>query len=119
MNEINVELNSRKIGEYNIEDMIKMFGDRIKNVVFVWEDGNKGIDAKKMVKIIRNWKFWNKDIRLAYKNYYGLILAPFLIIERPIIKPIYNIDNEDLCNALSEELKNRYCKKRLIQNFIQ
>lgn len=84
IHEINIVTKTVNIGEYNIDDMIQMFGTRIEKAVYQ-EENYKGLDSKKISKIIKKWKFWNNDIRIAYKKYTGYILAPYIIINEPPI----------------------------------
>ncbi len=103
MKEITLNVKTVKIpskNSYSIEDMKRMFGKRIKRAIYTESDGKyKGIIAKKMNKICRPWKFWNKDIKKAYKNYVGIILVPWIIIND---SPITLYDSE-----ISEsEIKN-------------
>jgi len=110
--EINIKLDTKKVGEYTIEDMKKMFCKRISKAVFENKTDNcriyEGLIAKEMSKICKRWKFWNKDIRNAYKNYNGLILAPYTIVCE---------DVEVFCDnmIITKELKSRY-KIRHIDN---
>jgi hypothetical protein len=80
---------------YNIDDMISMFGWRIKSAVYINDDGDKGLDSKKLFKLIKSWKFWNSDIRKAYKQYQGLIICPYIIKQCEPIE-IYGIDEETI-----------------------
>jgi hypothetical protein len=105
-----------KINEYGIDEMISMFGDRIKSAVFKWDDGSKGIDAKKMGKLIKKWKFWNKDIREAYKNYYGIILAPYIIVNKPPVI-MCGVNSEVLMKPLNKEISERYRKTAINPDF--
>ena len=85
--EITLKLKTEQIGIYNIEDMEKMFGNRIKKAIHIEIDDNgkitKAIIFKEIKKICKPWKFWNKDIREAYKKYQGIILVPWIIINNP------------------------------------
>jgi hypothetical protein len=69
--EINIELTSVTVSGYTIEDMMQMFGYRIQNAIFSDKKGTHGLVHKVMAKKIRWWKFWNRDIRKAYKKYMG------------------------------------------------
>lgn len=105
-----------KTNEYNIDDMISMFGDRIKNVTIKFNDNSMGIDAKKMAKLIEKWKFWNKDIREAYKKYYGMILAPYIIVNEP---PILIADNNNPSKYydINKEIFKKYSKSKINPDF--
>lgn len=69
---------------YSIEDMERMFGKRIAKAINKDVDKSgrmyRAIITKEMAKICRRWKFWNADIRKAYKNYVGNILVPWIIV---------------------------------------
>jgi hypothetical protein len=104
MNQINIKTTTTKVGEYNIDQMIEMFGKRIDGAIYTDIDGHKGLNLKQMYKICKKWKFWNKDIRLAYNRYYGYCLAPNLIInEMPEIAGEYS--NEMIPEKV---VKNKY-----------
>src|ERR1035437_1467381 len=105
-----------KTNEYNIDDMISMFGDRIKNVTVKFTDNSMGIDTKKIAKLIKKWKFWNKDIRKAYKKYYGMILAPYIIVNEP---PILITDEHNLINLynVNKEIFKNYSETKINPDF--
>ena len=73
---------------YYIEDMERMFGKRIAKAINKDVDKSgrmyRAIIAKEMAKICKRWKFWNADIRKAYKNYVGMLLVPWTI-EPPVM----------------------------------
>ena len=85
--EINLKSETKQIPNkvsYSIDDMNNMFGKRIVNAITYSEPNNnkriyKGLSTKKMIKICKRWKFWNRDIRKAYKNYIGYIYVPWII----------------------------------------
>ncbi len=79
--EITLEMESKKVGEYSIDNMIQMFGDRIKPAIFEGEYG-KGLIAVEMRKLFRKWKT-NADIKEAYKHYIGIILVPWIVVNNP------------------------------------
>jgi hypothetical protein len=80
MIEIDLQLVTKQIGGITITDMVKTFGWRIKRAVYYDKDGKpEGLISEKMVKLMRWWKFWNNDIKKAYKRYTGLILVPWTI----------------------------------------
>lgn len=93
MKEITLNLKTTKVPgdkSYNIDDMERMFGKRIKKAISTKtnknEDASKALISKKMAKICRRWKFWNADIRKAYKNYAGMLIVPWtIVIEPPVI----------------------------------
>lgn len=74
---------------YSIEDMERMFGKRVRKAINIELNKNgriyKAIITKKMAKIIKPWKFWNADIRKAYKNYVGMLLVPWVIVNEPFV----------------------------------
>ena len=123
MKEITLNLKTVKIpskNSYSIEDMERMFGKRIKKAVNNEPNKNgkiyKGIIAKKMTKICKKWKFWNTDIRKAYKNYVGMILVPWVInYSQPIISYGINISdkmvNEIVYQAIKNENKSKTSNK--------
>lgn len=120
--EINLELETKKIGGYTVEDMTKMFGKRIEKAIHYTETNKNGrsypaLNMKKMSKICNRWKFWNKDIRIAYKHYVGYVLAPFVIINHPpIISCGYDCDDDELNDVLKKEINSRYTKKIIKDN---
>lgn len=82
--EINIKTQTKPIGGIGIEDMKKMFGKRIEKAIYTSEVNKNGrcytaLIGKEMAKICKWWKFWNRDIAKAYKNYQGMILAPYII----------------------------------------
>ena len=83
MKEITLNIKTIKIPRetsYSIEDMERMFGKRIAKAINVEP---KALIIIKMSKICKPWKFWNRDIRKAYKNYVGNILVPWIIVNEP------------------------------------
>lgn len=92
--------------QYNIDDMIAMFGDRIKKAVYYEEHNDrwslktklqttnkcaKGLIMKKMSSICKKSK--NKDIEEAYRYYIGILIAPYTIqTASPVIDIIYSAD---------------------------
>jgi len=108
--EIDLKMEIVKVGEYNIDDMIKMFGDRLKNAIYVDENQKPvGLIMKKMAKKCKKWKYWNADIRKAYRKYYGLLLAPYIIVQgEPIICYSADIDGAAISKMLSKEISSRY-----------
>lgn len=90
MKEIKLDLSTIKVprdDSFSIEDLERMFGKRIGKAVHQEPNKNgtvyKAIKTKEMGKICRWWKFWNKDIKEAYKNYVGNLLVPWVIINEP------------------------------------
>ena len=90
---------------YTIDDMINMFGDRIKDAIY--EDNEtipgtiiKGIIFKEMRKLFRKYKT-NKDIIEAYKKYQGYILVPWIIINDTSI-----IDGKAFSNKMCVNKEN-------------
>lgn len=115
--EVNLKLETKKFGQYSIDDMINMFGKRISKALDCTEPNQNGrtylaLNMKKMSKICKRWKFWNRDIREAYRHYYGMVLAPFVIINHPpIISCGYDKDIEnELKETLIKEINSRYAK---------
>ena len=101
--EIDLKLETKKVGEYNIDDMIQMFGDRIKPAIHENENGGKGLIIVEMRKLFRKWKT-NADIKAAYRHYYGYILVPWVIVNNP---PIILYDSGAM-KQLKKEIINRY-----------
>lgn len=90
MKEITLDLTTVKVprgDSYSIEDMERMFGKRIRKAINSEPDKSgrvyKGIITKKMARICKRWKFWNADIRKAYKNYVGIVIVPWVIVNEP------------------------------------
>lgn len=87
---------------YTTEDLEKMFGWRVRRAIktFPSENGTgKAVIFKRMRRIIRRWKFWNADIRNAFRNHVGMIIVPWIIrYEEPEVM---------ICD---EVLKNKYLK---------
>jgi hypothetical protein len=100
--EITLDLKTTKVGEYNVEDMILMFGDRITPAIYCDNENRKGIIMKEMQKILE--KEENIDIKEAYKNYFGYLLAPYIMMNEP---PVILCDSYAL-NDLIIPLKSRY-----------
>jgi len=83
MKELDLQIVTKQVGGLLVDDMIKMFGWRIKRAVYYTEDGKPdGLISVKMVKLMRWWKFWNNDIKKAYKRYTGMILVPWTVETR-------------------------------------
>lgn len=92
--------------QYNIDDMIAMFGERIEPAIYYEENNGrwslkskhttinkcaKGLDMKKMSKLCRKLK--NKDIKEAYRFYYGILLAPWVLEPQPqVLNVMYCAD---------------------------
>jgi len=83
--EINLKLETKKIPSDNnltLEQMKEMFGWRIRRAL-IQENKNKhiygGLSHKKMLRLCKKWKFWNNDIRKAYKRYVGYMYMPYVI----------------------------------------
>jgi len=94
---------------YDIDDMINMFGKRIKKAIHEGNDGKRVIIGKVMARICRKYKFWNNDIKNAYKKYRGNILAPHITINRfPNIDGSYNKYYDSY--YLKKGIKSRYEK---------
>lgn len=92
MKDVKLDLTRVQVPRENsnsIEDMERMFGRRIKRAINSEPNENgriyRAIVTKKMAKIIKPWKFWNADIRKAYKNYVGMVLVPWVIVNEPPI----------------------------------
>jgi hypothetical protein len=90
MKEITLDLTTVKVprdNSYSIEDMERMFGKRIAKAINKDVDKSgrtyRAIKTKEMAKICKSWKFWNRDIKKAYKNYVGMIIVPWVIINEP------------------------------------
>lgn len=90
MKEITLDLKTVKVPKddsYSIEDMERMFGWRIRKAINSDPDKSgvviKALVSDKMAKICKRWKFWNADIRKAYKNYVGMLIVPWVIINEP------------------------------------
>lgn len=102
MKEITLDLTTIKVprnDSYSIEDMERMFGKRIKKAINKDVDKSgrmyKAIKTKEMAKISKWWKFWNADIRKAYKNYVGMVIVPWIVIrEEPQIVGCYGDEKE-------------------------
>ena len=101
--EIDLKMESKQVGKYNIDDMIRMFGDRIKPAIHENENGGKGLIAVEMRKLFRKWKT-NADIKAAYKHYYGYLIVPWVIVNRP---PIVTCNPETM-KLLKKEISTRY-----------
>ena len=57
---------------YSVEDLLQKFGHRIQNAIRTpLYHGQTGLDDQTMMKKTKWWKFWNRDIREAYKWYTG------------------------------------------------
>lgn len=100
---IDLKMETKKVGEYNIDDMIQMFGDRIKPAIHENENGGKGLIAVEMRKLFRKWKT-NADIKAAYKHYYGYLLVPWVVVNHP---PIV-VWSPEATKLLKKEITNRY-----------
>lgn len=57
--------------EYSIEDIMQMFGYRIQDAIRTNSLGESGLDEDTMRNKLKWWKFWNRDIKKAYKCYNG------------------------------------------------
>lgn len=70
---------------YTINDLKLRFGWRIKNAIYVDDvSGDEGLIAEVMHKKCQRWKFWNHDIRAAYRCYIGYLQVPWTIkLEQP------------------------------------
>jgi len=114
--EINLKITTKKVPDdnyYSLNDIEKMFGSRIKSAVIEehTKNGNvyQALIAKKMSKICRKWKFWNRDIRKAWKKYRGMIIVPYIIYNESPIVISHNSDHEDEINEiLTKEIKSKY-----------
>jgi len=118
MNTIKLNIETKEIKGYDITQMNEMFGKRIKHAIYYSEPNSNGrsyagLIHKKMVKLCKRWKFWNNDIRQAYKKYIGYMLMPYIVVdEKPIISG-YGVDDEELNKSLNDELLSRYSKKEI------
>ena len=90
MKEITLNLKTVRVprdDSYSIEDMERMFGKRIRKAINSEPDKSgrvyKAIITKEMARICKRWKFWNVDIRKAYKNYGGMIIVPWVVVNEP------------------------------------
>jgi hypothetical protein len=67
---------------YTTEDLERMFGKRIRKAIHTYSTdngSNKAVIHKKMARICKRWKFWNADIRRAYRNHVGYVIVPWII----------------------------------------
>lgn len=116
MKEITLDLKTVKVSRgdsYSIEDMERMFGKRIKKAINTEANSNgrvyKAIITKEMAKICKPWKFWNSDIRKAYKNYVGHLIVPWVIVNEP---PVITYS----CPETGELLKRKIDMSKYIIN---
>ena len=108
MNKI-LKFNGVNYDQYNIENMISMFGKRIKNCIYYENGKPMGIISKEIYKLTKKWKFWNNDIAVAYKKYYGNILAPYLFINNPTVIVNDSNNNDILFNKRISMSKYKIC----------
>lgn len=123
MIEVDLHTETRYVGGITIDDMVKTFGRRIKRAVYYDEKGKpEGLISVRMVKLMRWWKFWNKDIRIAYDKYTGLILVPWTIeYGEPEIHYNANIDwesleKEELQRYLSDTVNENYSPLKIVRD---
>jgi len=90
--------------QYNIDDMVAMFGKRIESAIYYEEKNSRwfitkkiestkkpmGLIMKKMGKLCKKRK--NKDIAEAYRYYYGTLIAPWILEQSPVIDVMYSAD---------------------------
>ena len=100
--EVTLNLKTKKVppnDSYSIDDMERMFGKRIKKAINTDVDSSgrmyKGIITKEMAKICKPWKFWNRDIRRAYKRYVGIMIVPWVIVETPPVVEYISPETEE------------------------
>lgn len=103
MEEIALKLTTVQVprdDSYSIEDMERMFGKRIAKAINRDVDNSgrmyRAIITKEMAKICRRWKFWNADIRKAYKNYVGMLLVPWTIVNGVPVITYMSLETEEL-----------------------
>lgn len=103
MKEITLDLKTVRVprdDSYSIEDMERMFGKRIRKAINSKPDESgrlyKGIITKQMTKICKRWKFWNADIRKAYKNYVGIVIVPLIIVNEPPVITYNSAETDEL-----------------------
>jgi hypothetical protein len=123
MVEINLNLETRYVGGMSINDMVNQFGWRIRKAVVYEHDKPVGLSSIKMVKLMRWWKSWNKDIRKAYKDYTGLLYVPWTIEYEPITDMYYNADidwnklEEEVLKGYPPEVLEKYTDKQINPKF--
>lgn len=117
MKTINLKLETKEIKGYDITQMKEMFGNRIKRAI-AYSEPNKngrsyaGLRHKKMLKLCKRWKFWNKDIRQAYKKYFSLMFMPYTIShEEPEICYDGNIDWSKYSEKINAKYYENYIPK--------
>ena len=96
--------------QYTTEDLERMFGWRIRRAIKIMPPNENGrsykvVLAKKMFRIIKRWKFWNADIRKAFRNHVGMIIVPWIIRYE---EPEVIICDEALKNKYDEGIKKEY-----------
>lgn len=114
--EVTLNLKTKKVppnDSYSIDDMERMFGKRIKKAINTDVDSSgrmyKGIITKEMAKICKPWKFWNRDIRRAYKRYTGIMIVPWIIVETP---PVIDYISPETEEYLKKQIDfNKYAEK--------
>jgi hypothetical protein len=89
-----------------IDDMVKKFGWRIHKAI-TYENGKPyGLKSVEMVKLTRWWKFWNNDIKKAYKNYQGYLYVPWVIkLGKPEVYSNPDIDWNEMAKMLAVDPK--------------
>lgn len=116
--EINLKIETKEIpsdNNINITQMKEMFGKRIKKAIYLTEKNEnghcyEGLIHKKMVRLCKKWKFWNKDILEAYRNYVGYMIMPYIInYSEPIVLADKDFD-------VSKLLSSRYNKTEIDSN---
>jgi hypothetical protein len=108
MTELNLNVKTQTIGGIYIEDLVKQFGWRIRKAV-LYEDGvPKGLIGVEIIKLIRWWKFWNRDIKAAYLRYTGIIWVPWTIklVNPTIIEKHQGVDWETELQGLKPMTDN-------------
>lgn len=117
--EIKLEITTKKVPDddrYTIEDIVKLFGNRIKKAIVEEKNKNNhiycGLKSKEMSKICKRWKFWNRDIRRAWKKYFGNIFVPYVIVNKPPVV-VFDPHCEDVINKMIKaEFYERIERKR-------
>lgn len=86
-----------------IEDLIALFGPRIKRAIYFNGEIPESIISTEIYKICRWWKFWNRDIKRAYTRYSGMILFPWTTSQMTHLSSY-----ESLSEEKSQEIIKKY-----------